>query len=182
MTALLGDGLGTPDTGASVLLLLGAFGLGWVGVRRLRGTAFPRVPRGAAWSATGLAVACVVLALVLPPIIRPDASPARLSSDARIRFVSPADGATFRGDPAAVPVRVALTGGTIVTRTSTRLTPNEGHVHLSLDGALVSMTYALHAQLDVVPGAHRLVAEFVALDHGPFAPRVLASTSFRVEP
>jgi len=181
MTAVLADGLGTPDTGVSVLLLLGAFVFGWVGVLRLQGRAFPRVSRRTAWAASGLSAACVVLALVLPPIIRPDRSATRPSSDARIRFLSPANGATYRGDPATVPIRLSLTGARIVARTSTKLTRDEGHIHLYLDGALVSMTYALQAQLQVVPGAHRLTAEFVALDHAPFAPRVRAVASFVVE-
>jgi hypothetical protein len=182
MTPLLADGLGTPDTGVSVLLLLGAFVFGWVGVLRLRGRAFPRVPRPVAWSLLGLAVGCTVLAVVLPPIIRPDRTANRPSSDAHIRIVSPANGATFRGDPATVQVQLSLVGGTIVARTSTRLTSDQGHVHLYLDGALVSMAYALQAELRVVPGAHRLTAEFVALDHAPFAPRVVSIASFIVEP
>jgi hypothetical protein len=181
MTAVLADGLGTPDTGVSVLLLLAAFVFGWVGVLRLQGRAFPRVSRPMAWGASGLSAACVVLAVVLPPIIRPDRSATRPSSDARIAFVSPANGAIYRGDPATVPIRLTLAGGRIVARTSTKLTRDEGHIHLYLDGALVSMTYTLQARLQVVPGAHRLTAEFVALDHAPFAPRVLAAASFIVQ-
>jgi hypothetical protein len=182
MTSMLADGLGTPDAGVSVLLFLGAFVFGWVGLLRLQGRAFPRVSRRMGWVAAGVSVACVVLALVLPPIIRPDRNASRPASDARVRFVSPAVGAVYRGDPAAIPVRLILVGGRIVARTSTKLTRDEGHIHLYLDGALVSMSYSLQAQLHVVPGPHRLTAEFVALDHAPFAPRVVTSVSFRVEP
>jgi hypothetical protein len=182
MSLLLGDGLGTPDQGVAVLLLLGAFVFGWVGVLSLQGRGFRRLSRQGAWIATGVSASCVVLALVLPPIIRPDRSTTRPSSTAQIQVLSPSDGALFRGDPATVPIRLRLTGGRIVARTSTRLVRDEGHVHLYLDGALVSMTYALQDQLQVVPGAHRLTAEFVALDHAPFAPRVIATASFRVAP
>jgi len=62
------------------------------------------------------------------------------------------------------------------------LVPNEGHIHLFLDGALVSMSYSLAKDLQVTPGVHRLQAEFVALDHGPFNPRVQAFVEFRVVP
>ena len=66
--------------------------------------------------------------------------------------------------------------------TSTKLQPNEGHVHLYLDGGLVSMTLSLDRALLVAPGTHRLLAEFVAVDHAPFSPRLEASVSFRVVP
>jgi hypothetical protein len=36
--------------------------------------------------------------------------------------------------------------------------------------------------VSVLPGSHHLQAEFVAVDHGPFDPRVLASVAFRVVP
>ena len=64
--------------------------------------------------------------------------------------------------------------------TSTKLLPDEGHIHLFLDGALVSMSYNLAKDLLVAPGVHRLQAEFVAVDHGPFDPRVQAFVEFRV--
>jgi hypothetical protein len=66
--------------------------------------------------------------------------------------------------------------------TSLRLVPNEDHIHLSLDGSLVAMATGLDAELTVEPGAHRLVAEFVAIDHGPFDPRVLTTVDFSVGP
>jgi hypothetical protein len=149
-------------------------------VLRLRGRAFPRLSRPAAWVFSGLSAVCVVLALVLPPLIRPPPATKRPSSDAVIRIASPPAGSVFHGHPATVPTRLQLIGGTIVPRTSTRLARDLGHIHLYLDGALVSMQYALQDRLQVVPGTHRLTAEFVALDHAPFAPRVLASTTFTV--
>ena len=99
---------------------------------------------------------------------------------ARLQILSPHAGAMFHGDPASVPVRLGLVGGKIVSVTSTKLVPNEGHIHLFLDGALVSMSYALSKDLQVAPGIHRLEAEFVAVDHGPFDPRVQASVEFQV--
>jgi hypothetical protein len=43
-------------------------------------------------------------------------------------------------------------------------------------------TTGLDAELTVEPGAHRLVAEFVAIDHGPFDPRLLTTVDFSVGP
>jgi len=74
-----------------------------------------------------------------------------------------------------------LRGGTIVQATTTSIAPNTGHVHLLLDGALVSMTFGTEQVLDlsnVPPGPHTLIAEFVAADHLPFAPPVTASVDF----
>jgi hypothetical protein len=182
VTVPVGDGLGTPDQGAAFLLMAGAFAFGWVGVRRVRGKGFPGLSRTWGWAAAGLSAACLVLAVVVPPILRPEPASNRPSSTARIRILVPAERAVFHGDPAPVEVRLALTGGSIVRTTSTRLAPDRGHVHLYLDGALVSMSYGLQARLEVVPGIHRLTAEFVALDHAPFAPRVMASADFTVVP
>ena len=66
--------------------------------------------------------------------------------------------------------------------TTTRLTPDTGHVHLYVDGHLIAMATSTMAQLPVPPGQHTLVAEFVAADHGPFRPRVTATVRFEVRP
>ena len=79
-------------------------------------------------------------------------------------------------------VELDLTGGTIVQATTTNVTPTTGHIHLSLDGSLVSMTYGTDQIVDlsgVPPGKHTLTAEFVAADHLPFSPRVQASVGVR---
>jgi hypothetical protein len=179
--ALVADGAGTSvDQGVSAFLLLGAVLLGLVGVQRIRGKSFRALPRAAGWAAGGLALSCLVLAVVLPPIIRPNAGAARPSSSAILRLLSPRQGETFRGSPARVQVSLHLGGGRIVPFTSTRLRANEGHIHLFLDGALVSMGLGLRHTLDLAPGRHVLEADFVAVDHGPFNPPVRTSVSFRV--
>jgi len=177
----LADGATSPvDQGVSTMLFLAAFLFGLVALQRLRGKAFRRLPVAAAWGGALLAVASMALALVLPPIIRPVVAGARPSSSARLQILSPGPGEAFHGDPASVPVRLRLIGGKIVSVTSTRLVPDEGHIHLFLDGALVSMSYSLAKDLQVSPGIHRLQVEFVAVDHAPFNPRVQASVEFQV--
>jgi hypothetical protein len=55
-------------------------------------------------------------------------------------------------------------------------------VHVLLDDALISMTEGLEQVIpDVEPGMHRLTVEFVATDHAPFDPRVVAVAVFEVE-
>lgn len=109
------------------------------------------------------------------------ASGARPSSTAELSIVSPANGSVVHGS--TVQVRLSLSGAHIVQATSTVLRPDEGHVHLILDGKLISMNYRLNDTIaGVSPGHHLLQAEFVANDHAPFDPRVIAVSSFEVRP
>jgi hypothetical protein len=51
-----------------------------------------------------------------------------------------------------------------------------------VDDHLVTMTASTESLLTgLTPGQHILQVEFVANDHAPFAPRVLAKTSFEVK-
>jgi hypothetical protein len=103
----------------------------------------------------------------------------RPSSLATVVILQPAADATITGDTAHVVLQ--LTGAKIVTTTTTAIRPDEGHVHLYVDNALVSMNYGLEQDIPVTPGTHVLKAEFVAADHAPFSPRVVsAETIFTV--
>ena len=82
-------------------------------------------------------------------------------------------------------MRLDLTGGTITSVTSTTVTPDTGHIHLSLDGALVSMVGGVLQVVNlrgVPPGTHTLTATFVAADHLPFDPPVTAEVTFERAP
>jgi hypothetical protein len=174
-------GISGPAPFVAVALLLvgmGALvGAGWTYTH-----ASGRAKRLAAIGLGAVGVGCLVLGTVLPLFLGAQPSLARPSSTARIGFVSPAPGAVFHGDPATIDVSFNLEGGQVVPFTSLRLVPNEGHIHLYLDGALVTMTSGLSAVVTAGPGQHELDAEFVAVDHGPFDPRVRTSTTFSVEP
>jgi hypothetical protein len=93
----------------------------------------------------------------------------RPSSTGRVTIIEPKDGQVVRGS--TVTVRVRLTGATIVPATTTHIVPDQGHLHLMVDGQIVSMNFSTKAALPVKPGTHTLVVEFVASDHGPFNPR-----------
>ncbi|HEX9891991.1 MAG TPA: hypothetical protein VGB28_08025 [Actinomycetota bacterium] len=104
-----------------------------------------------------------------PPLVRP-------SSTGSIAIVEPTPGQVVEGE---VRVRVELTGATLVEEVSTDLAPDEGHIHLSLDGETVTLLGSLDEVIPgVAPGPHLLEVEFVAADHGPFNPRVLQTVSF----
>lgn len=100
----------------------------------------------------------------------------RPRSTATLAVEEPRPGAAVSG--AALHVRLALTGGTITPETSTHLTPDRGHIHLSVDGKVVSMAYGLMQDVPITPGDHLLQAEFVAVDHFPFNPRVIQTITF----
>jgi hypothetical protein len=104
----------------------------------------------------------------------------RPSSTASIAIVSPKQGEVVHGSTTVLKAK--LTGGEIVQQTSTDLQPDQGHLHVILDDHLVTMTASTETQLsDLTPGTHILQVEFVANDHAPFDPRVIAKTSFEVK-
>jgi hypothetical protein len=171
-------------------MIFAALWTGWIGWSRIRRKGFVRLP---AWTGPVLVAGAVVLLVsssVLPrallgpstPVSSTVAEGPRPRSTASIAFEEPTSGAVVRGDE--VEVLIDLTGGRVVDTSTTELTPDTGHLHLSLDGALVSMTYGRVQVVDLrgaTPGEHTLEAEFVAADHGPFDPRVTASATIDVE-
>jgi hypothetical protein len=183
---------GAADESLSVVLLFVAIWVGWVGWSRVKGNAFPRLP---AWSGPGLLAAAavvVVSAAVVPRALFPAAPTGSAGSSPAAAGPRPVSSATlsFRDPPGGVvtadevEVVLDLQRGRIVDAASTTLTPDTGHVHLVLDGELVSMTYGLVQVVDLrgmPPGQHTLRAEYVAADHAPFDPRVTAAVRFETE-
>jgi hypothetical protein len=106
------------------------------------------------------------------PVTRP-------SSTAQLVIASPTPGETVTGP--TVHVKLNLQGAKITKVVSTNLKPDEGHIHLRLDGRTITLLGSLEQDIPgVTPGPHLLEAEFVAADHGPFFPRVISSVTFTV--
>jgi hypothetical protein len=104
---------------------------------------------------------------------------ARPSSPATVAIVEPTANETTGPN---VHVVVDLQNAKIVQPTTGPLRGDEGHLHLSVDGKLVSMAYGTTQDLNgLAPGPHTLLAEFVATDHQPFRNRPQASTIFTVQ-
>ncbi|MET0799864.1 MAG: hypothetical protein ABWZ53_01660 [Actinomycetota bacterium] len=185
---------GAADESLSVVLLFGALWIGWAGWSRWKGTGFPRLPGWAGPALLAAAVAVAVSAAVVPrALFSPtpsgrqtvpsltQAGP-RPSSTARLAFERPAGGEVVAD--VDLEVVLGLEGGRVIDAATTDLTPDTGHVHLTLDGRLVSMTFGLVQVVDLrgtSAGEHTLMAEFVAADHAPFRPRVTAVLRFRTE-
>ena len=139
----------------------------------------------------GAAVAALALALLLAacsgsggatpaPATTATAAPAnRPRSTATLTILAPRNGQTVKGS--GQEIRLSLKGATITSKTTTRIRPDQGHVHLIVDGKLVAMNYGLTERLPPLsPGVHVVQVEFVAADHLPFEPRVLVRAAFQV--
>jgi hypothetical protein len=105
-------------------------------------------------------------------------SKVRPTSTAKLDIIEPAAGSTIPGG--TVDVKLSLVGATIVPAATKDLKPDEGHVHLTLDDKLQSMSFSLEDTIQAPPGTHILLAEFVAGDHAPFNPRVQVTRTFVV--
>jgi hypothetical protein len=105
----------------------------------------------------------------------------RPSSPAKLSIVDPHVGEVVEGS--SVDLRVKLQEAKLVPTTTTDIVPDEGHLHVLLDDRLISMTEGLEQTIpDVTPGPHRIQVEFVASDHVPFDPRIVAVVAFEVKP
>lgn len=119
------------------------------------------------------------------PTTLPSPVAERPSSTGKLTLVEPSSGAVL--GPEAVRVRLELTGATLTKKVSRNLRPDEGHIHLRLDGETITLLGDLEENLadilgkPVASGPHLLEAEFVASDHGPFDPRIIVSVPFTVE-
>jgi hypothetical protein len=103
----------------------------------------------------------------------------RIASTAKMSIVEPAQGAQITGPRMRVVIN--LEGGKIVPEATKDIKPDEGHMHLSLDGQLATMTYGLDQEIEVTPGRHILQAEYVAGDHAPFNPRIIQARQIEVK-
>jgi hypothetical protein len=105
--------------------------------------------------------------------------PARPATDARIQILAPTPNQETGPD---VTVQVKLFGAKEVPQVAGPIKPDEGHIHVSLDGNVVAMAYGDTQVLKgITPGQHSVQVDFVATDHIPFRNRVTAGVLFTVK-
>ncbi|MEO8422967.1 MAG: hypothetical protein ABI595_03535 [Actinomycetota bacterium] len=115
-----------------------------------------------------------------PSSVTPTVSADRPASPAKLSIVTPKNGQVVRGT--TVEMKLSLKDAKIVQATSADIVPDEGHLHVILDDQLISMTGTTTQLLsNLGTGQHLLKVEFVASDHAPFDPRVIAAVSFEVQ-
>ena len=127
-----------------------------------------------------LAAGCTSTGDTPSPSTPAPTSGSRPASTAKLSIVSPTNGQVIHGG--TVALKVSLKDAKIVPATSAVLKPNEGHLHVYLDDQLISMTTGTQMLIPNVPaGRHLLKVEFVANDHAPFDPRVIAAVAFQMK-
>jgi hypothetical protein len=139
----------------------------------------PRSPHRRTAGVRLLLVAVVVSTLFIVACA-PDSKTAktvdRPTTPAKLQILSPEPNAVTGP---SVDLKLQLENASVVTPgTVSGVNPDEGHIHVSVDGKLVSMTFGLTQQITVKPGTHTVQAQFVASDHRPFANSVVAAVSF----
>jgi hypothetical protein len=105
----------------------------------------------------------------------------RPPTSARLQIVAPTPNEVTGPDTV---LQLNLIGATVAPQNVVggTLRGDEGHIHVSADGKLVSMAFGLSQPLTgLAPGPHSVQAEFVATDHRPFANRVVAAVLFEVK-
>jgi hypothetical protein len=109
----------------------------------------------------------------------PSALGPRPASPAVVKILRPKNGATVPASGGTL--EVSLTGATLTSVTSQDISPTKGHLHVSVDGKLISMTSGTTQPLpELAHGRHTISVEFVAADHLPFDPRVVTEGFFEV--
>lgn len=137
--------------------------------------------QSAVWRLGGPSILVGVLALAFGPSLVPTSvGCSRPETQAQVEILSPTDGEVLQ--TARVPVQMRLTGARLSETSSLTNRPDEGHLHTTLDGKLMSMTSELSQEIDMPAGEHELEVEFVANDHAPFCSRVSDQVSFSVRP
>lgn len=104
----------------------------------------------------------------------------RPTTQARLEIVKPTPDQVM---PPNFTLEMNLVGAKVVPANVTGgpLRGTEGHIHVSLDGKLITMAYGTSQDLNnIAPGPHNIQAEFVATDHASFANRVIVAVAFSV--
>lgn len=118
-------------------------------------------------------------ALVGGAFILQDDGGAATSAEATVTIASPEDGATVPADE-PVTIEVSIEGGSLTAEASSD-DPNEGHLHVFVDGDLVSMPTEDVLEVELEPGERTIEVEFTRADHTSHDPPVVTRVDVRAE-
>jgi hypothetical protein len=139
-------------------------------------------PGGAATLVVVTATAAVLLAACSSTPSSSASTATRPATPARLEILAPRSGAVVGPRPT---LRLKLSGARLATAAASAsgVPTDQGFVHVYVDDQLVSVLYSLTQKLPPLDaGAHTVRVEFVAVDHVPFANKVMDSTRFSVKP
>ena len=148
------------------MALLIAAGVAFVGAFVFRSVKPDKI--GPPWALFIAGAILIVLAFVVPALSG--------GTDAKVAFSSPQDGATV---PANQPIEVEidLEGGELATSASDA----GGHLHIFVDGSVISMPSTTTAEVTLEPGEHELRVEYVDLQHASYDPPVQETITVTAE-
>lgn len=98
----------------------------------------------------------------------------------RIEVATPVDGQVLSSGEVLINVRLLEPAGASWTPVG-QLSPATGHIHVSVDGRVISMAWSPSIAIPVSPGRHAVTVELVAGDHRPFSPRVLITRRITIQ-
>jgi hypothetical protein len=87
-----------------------------------------------------------------------------------IRITAPTDSDTVPAGE-SVEVTVELTGADLTDATTSE-DPTEGHLHIFVDGTVISMPSTTTNEVELDRGDHTITVEFTTADHRSFDPRI----------
>lgn len=146
------------------IALLIAAGVAFVAAFVLRSA---KTDNGAfAWAAFGAGIVLAAAAFVAPNVFKP-------TTDVTIAITAPEEGAVVAAGE-RFPVEVDVTGGKVA---SSEASSSGGHLHLYVDGRLLSMPYSTKANVKLEPGTHEVTVEYVDLQHASFDPPIQANVT-----
>lgn len=148
------------------IVLLIAAGAAFVGAFVFRSIKPDKI--GPPWALFIAGAILIVLAFVVPQLTD--------GTDAEVAFASPTDGATVPANE-PVTIEIDLTGGELATSPSDA----GGHLHIFVDGSVVSMPSGDTAEVELEPGEHELRVEYVDIQHASYDPPIQETISVTAE-
>ena len=148
------------------IALLVAAGAAFLGAFAFRSFKPDKV--GPAWALFGAGALLAVAAFVVPNLSG--------GTDATVAFASPEDGDTVpAGEP--VTIEIDLQGGELASSPSDA----GGHLHIYVDGSVITMPSPTTTEIDLAPGEHELKVEYVDVEHASFDPPIQEAITVTAE-